>query len=149
MLTLPEPPLPENCSNPVVWMSLINGKLVVELNLAALAEFRYDVWWLATKGSFKEDMSIWSSQLLLPPEAIGVPIGYCEITLSGEGPIGGRLHNPNAELLHREDRVDLFVNRTQAEKAYQDLESLSGNKIGQSVTLFGKLTIKFVETEGD
>ena len=149
MITLPEPPLPERDDLDFAWMSLSNGILLVELNPMALANFRWSLWLLVTGLPRGEDIDIWSSRLMLPPEASGAPIGYCEITLTGEGPVGGRLHNPNAEMLHREDRVDLFVNRMQAEKAYQDLESLSGNKIGQSVTLFGKLTIKVVETKGE
>jgi hypothetical protein len=148
MLTLPEPPLPERDNLDFAWMSFNNGILVAELNSMALANFRWSLWLMATKLPRGEDIDIWSSQPMLPSETSGAPIGYCEITLTGEGPVGGRLHNPNAELLHREDRVDLFVNRMQAEKAYQDLESLSGNEIGRSVTLFGKLTIKVVETKG-
>ena len=145
MPMLPEPPLPERDDLDFVWMSLNNGILVAELNSIALANFRWSLWLMATKLPPGEDIDLWSSPIMLPSEASSAPIGYCEVTLTGEGPVSGRLHNPNTELLHREDRVDLSVNRMQAKKAYRDLEQLSGAESGQAVTLFGKLIVKVVK----
>ena len=148
MTTLPEPLLPEDDNDHAARMYMTNSTVVAELDPVALANFRWSLWNLATTLPLGEDIDIWSDQVMLA-ELGSISIKYCEITLIGEGPVGARLHNSNAELLHRGDRVDLSVNRLQAEKAYQDLESLNGNEIGHLVTLFGKLTIKVVETKGE
>ena len=121
---LGEPPQPTDTDvSATVQLCLAGGKVVAYVNSSALPSLLWDFWYLAAKSFRGEDISLWSSS-----EQSDVPgcvaLGYCEITLAGEGPVGGVLHNPTAEFLHRERRVDLFVNRTQAEHGYQSLQKL-------------------------
>ena len=113
------------------------------VNFSALPSLLWDFWYLAAKSLRGEDISLWSSSE--QPDRPGcVALGYCEITLTGEGPVMGVLHNPNAEFRHEERRVDLSVNRTQAERGYQSLQKLGTMEAGQTieqVELFGKLMI--------
>lgn len=125
-------------------MYLSGDNLIAELDAVALANFRWSLWGLAVTYSRGDDISIWSQE----PPARGqdyTEIGYCEVTLTGEGPAFGKLHNPNADFLHRGDRVDFFVNRLQAEYAYQNLETLTGTEVGQEATLFGRLIVRVVQ----
>ncbi len=140
---LQQPPLPDDESHHAARMYVDDKCLIAELNAVALANFRWSLWFLATTCPRGEDIDIWSSE---PPaqNQEHTSIGYCEITLTGEGPVFGKLHNPNAEILHRGDRVDFSVNRLQAEQAYQNLEALSGEEIGQEAILFGRLIVRVV-----
>jgi len=59
----------------------------------------------------------------------------------------GRLHNPIAGFIHWDARVDLSVNRLQAEQGYQELHRLSGVERGkrvEQVELFGRLAFRLV-----
>lgn len=115
----------------------------MELNTVALANFRWSIHFLATTCPCGEDIDIWSDERPSPSQDY-TAIDYCEITLTGEGPVRGKPHNPDDKFLHRGDRVDLFVNRMQAEEAYRSLDALSVEEIGQEATLFGKLVVRVV-----
>lgn len=144
---LKQPPFPEDESDHAARMYLSGDNLIVKLNAVALANFRWSLWWLATTCPCGEDIGIWAEE---QPEQHQDPeeIGYCEITLAGEGPVFGKLHNPNAEFLHRDERIDLFVNRSQVEVSCQSLEAFSGTVIGQNVLLFGRLLVRVAGTRG-
>ena len=143
---LDEPPCPESGKAVATRLCLLDGKVVAHINPPALAFLLHDFWYLAAKSSRGEDISL-SNQGDLPEIPGCSPLGYCEITVAGEGPVMGRLHNPVAEFLHRGPRVDLTVNRLQAERGYLSLQRLgnfeAGERVGQ-VELFGRLILRLV-----
>ena len=144
---LEQPPLPEEENSDAARMYLEGSALVAEVDAAALAFFQWQLWSLAADGSRGEEISI-SSVKRPAQNQDHAEIGYCEITLTGEGPIFGKLHNPNAEFLHRGDRVDLSINRLQAGAAYKSLKALSSLEVDKEVTLFGRLVLRIVKTRG-
>ncbi|MGI4792105.1 MAG: hypothetical protein ACRYFS_25055 [Janthinobacterium lividum] len=142
-----QPPLEER--NGTVRMHLKENILFVEFDAIELANFRWSLWWLATTCPDGEDITIWVRGTLIHKQE-GSAISYCEITLIGEGPVGQILHNPNNDgFLQRGDRMDLFVNRAQAQEAYRSLRKLNGKKIGQQASLFGILNVRIIEAEMD
>ena len=110
---LQQPPLPDDESHHAARMYLSSDNIIAELNAVALANFRWSLWFLATTCPRGEDINIWSKEPPVPNHD-HTEIHLCEMTLTGEGPVLGKLHNPNTEFLHRGDRVDLSVNRFQA-----------------------------------
>lgn len=144
---LDEPPLPETEMNIAIHLCLSDGQVVAYINPPALASLLWFFWYLAAKLPRGEDISL-SNVGELPDTLKCSPLDYCEITLTGEGPVTGYLHNPVAEFLHRELRVDLFVNRLQAKRGYQSLQRLGSIEGGQSVAqveLFDRLIFHLVD----
>lgn len=148
---LEEPSLPEADFDIIIKLCLSENKVVAYINPAALASLLWDFWWLAVRSSKGEDISLSNEgELRDIPECS--TLGYCEITMVGEGPVMDHLHNPVAE--YRETmasgqrvRVDLYVNRLQAEQGYQALKCLSGMDTSERMTrveLFGKLMFYLV-----
>lgn len=106
-----QPPLEER--DGTVQMYLQDNILMVEFDAFALANFRWSLYFLATTCPRGEDFGIWATGNPSNDQE-GSAIGYCEITLVGEGPVGRILYNPNNDgFLHRGDRMDLFVNRAE------------------------------------
>jgi hypothetical protein len=141
---LDEPPLPEPDVDLFTHLCLEKGKVVVHVIPAAISSLRWDFWFLAAKCPVGESIDL-SDSGERPGMNDCAPVRYCEITLTGEGPISGVLHNPVAEYLHREPRIDLFVNRLQAERGYHSLLRLGGieaGKVIQQVELFGRLIVR-------
>ena len=143
---LEEPPFPEKELGIAMQLCFSDDKVVAYVNPRALASLLWDFWCLAAKLPRGEDISVSSvGELLDTPGCF--PLANCEITLTGEGPIMGHLHNPVAEFLHREPRVDLFVNRLQAERGYQSLQRLGNIEAGkpvEQVELFGRLIFRLI-----
>ena len=143
---LDEPPDPDPDLAVATRLCLSDGKVVAYVNLSALASLLWTFWYLAVKSSRGEDISLTNKGDL--PETPGCsPLRYCEITMTGEGPVMGRLHNPIAGFIHWDARVDLSVNRLQAEQGYQELHRLSGVERGkrvEQVELFGRLAFRLV-----
>ncbi len=145
-IMLDEPPCPENDFDVAIRLCVSDGKVVAYINPPALASLLWDFWYLAAKLPRGEDISL-SNRGDLPDTLEGSNLKHCEITLTGEGPVMGHLHNPIAEFLHREQRVDLFVNRLQAECGYQSLRRLGSSEAGQSieqVELFNRLILRLI-----
>jgi hypothetical protein len=145
-IMLDEPPIPETDFGIFTQLCLAEGKVVVNVNSLALASLLWDFWFLVEKCPAGEDISFSNSDGLSGAKDC-VPLCYCEITMTGEGPMTGVLHNPVAEFLHRESRVDLFVNRLQAERGYQSLQRLGDAEAGkfvEQVELFGRLIVRLI-----
>ena len=141
---LDEPPLPETDFDFFTRLCLEKEKVVIHINPAAVASLLWDFWFLAAKCPVGEDISV-SQRGELPGAKDCVPLRCYEITLTGKGPISGVLHNPVADFLHREPRVDLFVNRLQAESGYRSLSRLGSIEAGeviQQVEVFGRLVVR-------
>ena len=140
---LDEPPYPEFESAIVTRLCLADGKIVACINPPALASLLYRFWHLAAKSTRGDELSLYNEGEL--PTLVGCsPLSHCEITMAGEGPVMGHLHNPVAEFLQREAQVYLSVNRLQAERGYQSLQRLGGMEAGErveQVELFGRLVI--------
>lgn len=93
---LEEPPFPEKEWDIAIQLCLSDDKVVAYVNPPALASLLWDFWYLAAKLPRGEDISVSSvGELLDTPGCF--PLGNCEITLTGEGPVMGHLHNPVAE----------------------------------------------------
>lgn len=145
-MMLDEPPFPEADSDAAMRLCLSDGKVVAYVNPPAMASLLWDFWYLAARCSRGEDISL-SNEGELPETPGCSPLSYCEITMTGEGPVMGRLHNPIAEFLHRERRVDLSVNRLQAEQGYLSLQRFGSMEAGErveQVELFGRLILRLV-----
>jgi len=143
---LDEPPYADPDPAVATRLCLSDGKVVAYVNLPALESLLWTFWYLAAKSSKGEDISLSNEGELLETPGCS-PLRYCEVTMTGEGPIMGRLHNPIAGFLHRETRVDLSVNRIQAEHGYRALQRLGGIEAGnrvEQVELFGRLVFRLV-----
>lgn len=119
-------------------LCLEDGEFSVFVNEPALAELRWSLWSLASQAVRGEDVSLpsgWKG----PLRDEGTPIGYCEITLAGEG----RSHNPKCDhLLRLEDnRLDLFVTREPAKDAFFLVRELDFSLPARRAQIFGLLWI--------
>ncbi len=118
---------------------LKDGVFTVHVNEAALAALRWSLWWLAADAPRGEDVSIssfWRGDLVDQ----GTQIGYCEITLVGEG----KSRNPKAphKLRLEDDRLDLFVTREPAKEAFFAVQEVGFGKADPDRTqIFGLLWI--------
>lgn len=143
---LDEPPYPESKDAAVTRLCLADGKVVACINPPALESLLCDFWHLAAKSIRGDELSLHNVGEL--PTVVGCsPLSYCEITMDGEGPVMGRLHNPVAGFRQWEAQVYLTVNRLQAERGYLSLQRLggfeAGGRVGQ-VELFGRLIFRLV-----
>lgn len=118
---------------------LKDDQFTAYLNEEALAGLWWNLWWLAAEAPRGEDISLssfWQGEL----PGKGTEIGYCEITLSGEG----KSKNAVAEHLLRleEDRLDLFVTREPAKEAFFAVQALGFDRASVRKTqIFGLISL--------
>ena len=118
---------------------LKENNFTVFLNEEALADLRWSLWWLAAEAPHGEDVSIssfWRGELV----GEGTRIGYCEITLAGEGK--SRVSEATHLLRLEDDRLDLFVTREPAKEAFFTAQEMSFDMTPANKTqIFGLLWI--------
>lgn len=142
-----EPPYFDIDFDAATRLCLADGKIIALIQSSALASLLWSFWFFAAKGSHGAEISF-SNFGDLPDIPDCIPLDYCEITLTGEGPVMEVLHNPVAEFLHRERRVDLSVNRLQAEHGYRSLQrfgTLETGNLVEQVELFGRLVVRLAD----
>ena len=133
-----QPPLDYDDSRMKSRLYLKDDVFTLFVNEEALADLRWSLWWLAADAPRGEDASVssfWEGHL--PGE--GTQIGYCEITMTGEG----RSHNPKCDHLLRleHNRLDLFVTREPAKDAFFSASGLDCSRPAHREQIFGLLWI--------
>lgn len=134
-----KPPLVHDEANEKSRLYLKDGQFTAYLNEEALAGLRWHLWYLAAEASRGEDISLssfWQGDL----PGKGTEIGYCEMTLAGEG----KSKNPVAENLLRlkDDRLDLFVTRGSANEAFFAVQALGFDRASaKKAQVFGLITL--------
>ncbi len=134
-----QPALEHDEANEKSRLCLNDGQFTAYLNEEALASLLWHLWWLAAEASHGEDVSLssfWQGELL----GKGTAIGYCEMTLAGEG----KSKNPVAKHLLRlkDDRLDLFVTREPAKEAFSAVQTLGFDKASAKKTqIFGLISV--------
>lgn len=131
-----QPALNHDEANEKSRLYLKDGQFTAYLNEGALAGLCWNLWWLAA-APHGEDVSLssfWQGDLP------GTKIGYCEITLAGEG----KSRNPVAKHLLRleDDRLDLFVTREPAKEAFFAVQALGSDKASaKKAQIFGLISL--------
>lgn len=134
-----QPTLDYDEANEKSRLYLKDEQFTAYLNEEALAGLHWNLWWLAAQAPRGEDVSLssfWQGDL----PGKGTEIGYCEMTLAGEG----KSKNPVSEYLLRleDDRLDLFVTREPAKEAFFTVQALGFDRASAKKTqIFGLISI--------
>jgi hypothetical protein len=130
-------------------LTIHGPSVIAHLNDASLSSFRFSVWMLATMVSVSEDISLYQE----PPawdSSYGQTVGLCEFTLISDDSSHSSSSDGESPLFRiSEDRVDFFISRGEAVRAYSILAEAKQRLTRQdTVEVFKGLEIVLLRAAG-